>query len=147
MIMYHGTIKGYADSILRDGIKPMPSQSFHVNRIANPIDDGVYLADTARLANLFSRVRADYSKLEPGEDSARFPMWKRKDAQPILADVDTTPVILKVEIPDNEMDKWEMDSDTIMWEGKGYRCHCTIPASYIKGVVNKVEEGVNYDQR
>lgn len=135
MIMYHGTIKGYADSILKDGLKPMPSQSFHVRNIAVP--KGIYLTPDIMLASSFAITREEYSKVNPGEfipDDMEF-MWKRSDGQPRLDDsVDTTPVLVQVDIPDAEMAKWKPDPDFIGYS-KAYRCECYVSPDRIKAVI------------
>lgn len=131
MIMYHGTIKGYADSIVKDGIKPMPSQSFHVRNIPTP--NGIYLTPSLKLATDFAMTRADYSQANPGEwfDVFNF-MWKASTGQPKLEGVDVTPVVVKVEVPDTSL--LEGDRDYI-GPNEAYLCHCSIAPEHVKEVI------------
>jgi len=132
MIMYHGTIKAYADNILVEGIKPMPDRSFRVKDI--PIPHGIYLTPDKDMATSFAWIRSAYSQVNPGEVYDLFDFsWKRRDGQPRL-DGDITPVLVKVDIPEDKMAELKPDPDYIGSKA-AYNCYCSIPADRVIEVI------------
>ena len=140
MILYHGTIKGYADQIQRDGLRAHPENAFHVNSI--PVGHGIYLTTSHDWAKEFARYRSAYSRMKPGETDWVNGIGKRLDGQGPVADVDVTPVVVKFNVPAGAVEKLVPDADTHMFSSPNPNrvCDCEIPAEYVAGVEEVYEQ-------
>jgi len=132
MKYYHGTIAEYAKGILAEGLNPIQEQAFHIGRIPVP-KNRVYLTTDLGIATMYSEARSRYEMAKPGEDvELGFMDWRMKGLDTVYHNgIDTTPVVLQVDLPNDGRYKLESDPDSSLL-GLEYRCECHIPPELIK---------------
>lgn len=102
MILYHGTVKEYLPSIMKEGLVPQKNvwQAFWDGggKVSEHEKSGVYLASSFDFAKWFAETRVDYLRIKGG---GRFRptgnskgLIKMKNAPVVI----TSPVVLRVEI-------------------------------------------------
>lgn len=118
MVLYHGTVKTFLGSILKEGLKPVKENRWQANWygpanhdvIANDEEEVVYLTPLKEAAQEFARNKARYLRALPGKKFRFGPKFLRK--LPDAPVIHTEPVVLKIEF-DNQNPKFvhSMDID------------------------------------
>lgn len=134
MKYFHGTTSNYVDSILRDGLRPVNANRWHVSIPENGYqpdvedpDGYIYLTDSLLTGLVWALARAEYLRARPGQlftpKGFHSPFRKDFDA-PVI--VDAKPVLLVVTLP--ETIQLEIDYKSV----SAYMLRGSIPAKAIK---------------
>ena len=127
MIYYHGTVKAYLPSILKEGLKPQanvwkakwPKISGGRPVEATEKKGCIYLAKDKYTAEFFAQCRAVYLKTKPGrtfhyqDSSGTTPLFTKMAEAPVLK---TIPIVLEVRLAKDE----ELEEDPNCTLGGGY---------------------------
>ncbi len=146
---YHGTIKQFVPSILKDGLTPTHVEArWNATKVDffsgyNPAKDDpmgyVYVLDWRGMASNYAKAKADYYKAAPGAlfNTAHDVLFRKDTNAPVIQDAE--PAVLKVTVPDTfpiELDNQDFD---------GFKFKGVIPPEYIKLVSYTDSIGVPRD--
>lgn len=137
-VYYHGTVSTFVPDILRDGLKPIVQHRWYATMhdwstdkdfSASEPDGVVYLTSSIHTARFFATGKARYFAAHPnGVFRMQGVPFEKHMGAPVIPDAQ--PAILAITLPDNVINAFEIDPETV--SGLGVRFYGSIEPQYIK---------------
>ncbi len=132
MVFYHGTVKAFLPSILKEGLKSCPPNRWFASwpsgdSISQDELEGTYLTPFKTSAKRYASVKAKYLAAPRG---GTFRMTTDTFTKNLDAPVvKSTPVVLRIEVPASHLDQFKIDPAG--WMSEAVLDPATIPPTCI----------------